>query len=193
MDHPGGSMSQQALRALIMLMPKSHSYATWNPSDKSASMGLSGGNLIATSSATNQGVRSTISKSSGKWYWEAKLVTTGARCGMATSAWSETTSLGVAANSWGYSNSGPILNNNVLLFNAAAWTTSDTIGFAYDPAAATLAFYKNNTLQYTATSVTSGMYPAVSLTLSAYALSANFGATALAYAPPAGFNAGMYL
>lgn len=46
---------------------------TWNPSDKSANVTLSGSNLIATiTSGTNQGVRSTISHSTGKWYAEFK-------------------------------------------------------------------------------------------------------------------------
>ena len=49
---------------------------TWNSSDKSATITLSGGNLIATSStAVSQGVRSTTSKSSGKVYWEVTLTT----------------------------------------------------------------------------------------------------------------------
>ena len=50
----------------------SRSYATWNPSDKSAYISLSGGDLtISSSSAPNYAnIRSTLSKTSGKWYWE---------------------------------------------------------------------------------------------------------------------------
>lgn len=48
------------------------SATTWNPSDKNASVTLSGGNLTATSSATGSyvGVRATNSLSSGKGYFE---------------------------------------------------------------------------------------------------------------------------
>lgn len=46
---------------------------TWNPSDKGASITLSGGNLTATSGSSWNTVRSTGSKSSGKWYWEITI------------------------------------------------------------------------------------------------------------------------
>lgn len=47
----------------------------WNPSDKASEIVLSNGNLTAekTEGSGWQGVRSTISKSSGKWYWEVKI------------------------------------------------------------------------------------------------------------------------
>ena len=52
---------------------------TWNPSDKTASVTLSGGNLTATtaSTAAYQGVRSTSSKSTGKVYFEITVVSVG--------------------------------------------------------------------------------------------------------------------
>lgn len=46
------------------------SITTWNPSDISASVTLSGSNKIATCTATNQGARSLNGKSAGKWYAE---------------------------------------------------------------------------------------------------------------------------
>ena len=51
--------------------------ATWNPSDKSANLVLSSGNLTVTGSNgafTVMGVRGTISKSTGKYYWEITIV-----------------------------------------------------------------------------------------------------------------------
>lgn len=46
-------------------------YATWNPADKSADITLSLGNLKATQTTSSwDSVRSTIGKTSGKWYWE---------------------------------------------------------------------------------------------------------------------------
>lgn len=43
---------------------------TWNPSDKAASVTLSGGNLTAVTSTNANGVRSIASQSAGKWYIE---------------------------------------------------------------------------------------------------------------------------
>jgi|SRR5215469_1660241 len=50
---------------------------TWNPSDKTAGCTLSGGNLIATLPATNNGVRSIDRVSNGKYYWEVTFTTMG--------------------------------------------------------------------------------------------------------------------
>lgn len=52
------------------------STCTWNPADKDASITLSGGDLIATGTASNawRGVRGTTSNvTSGKWYFEVKV------------------------------------------------------------------------------------------------------------------------
>jgi hypothetical protein len=50
---------------------------TWNPSDKSANITLSNGNLTAAASASsNEGVRAVDSKTSGKYYFEWKLTGT---------------------------------------------------------------------------------------------------------------------
>jgi hypothetical protein len=53
------------------------SYTTWNVSDKSANISLSGGNLIAsiTSTVNSNAVRSVSSKSTGKWYFEITWTT----------------------------------------------------------------------------------------------------------------------
>ena len=45
---------------------------TWNPADKSATMTLSGGNLIATGSSWIAWVRAVDKKTTGKFYWEYK-------------------------------------------------------------------------------------------------------------------------
>lgn len=48
---------------------------TWNPADKSSVVALSGGNLTATTTTTGTGggVRSLISQSSGKYYYEIQM------------------------------------------------------------------------------------------------------------------------
>jgi hypothetical protein len=54
--------------------PPVASPTTWNPADKSASIGLSGGNLVASANgATIVGVRSTAFKTTGKWHWEVTM------------------------------------------------------------------------------------------------------------------------
>lgn len=50
---------------------------TWNPSDKTAGITLSSGNLVATGSSGNNGVRATTSKASGKWYLEYPAILNG--------------------------------------------------------------------------------------------------------------------
>jgi hypothetical protein len=49
---------------------------TWNPSDKTAGCTLSGGNLVATFAASNNGVRSIDRVHTGKYYWEVTFAGT---------------------------------------------------------------------------------------------------------------------
>ncbi|WP_024834549.1 hypothetical protein [Ruminiclostridium josui] len=46
---------------------------TWNPTDKEWGVTLSNGNLTATISGLSSGVRASLGKSSGKWYWECTV------------------------------------------------------------------------------------------------------------------------
>src|ERR1700688_4047700 len=66
---------------------------TWNPSDKSAGITLSGGNLVATGSASPASVRSTASRLS-KYYFEVTATTAGSN--MAIGIADATYSLGEA-------------------------------------------------------------------------------------------------
>ena len=80
-----------------------NTYATWNPSDKDASVTLSGGNLVASStSASWAAVRSTISKSSGKWYWEYTVtaIGNGHTQGIGNSSATLANYVGQDANGW---------------------------------------------------------------------------------------------
>ena len=51
-----------------------NNFCTLNPLQKTTSVTLSSGNLIATNTANDQGAAGTMSFSAGKWYWEVKLV-----------------------------------------------------------------------------------------------------------------------
>lgn len=173
-------------------------YAQWNPSDKSANTTLSNGNLTATHAtigAAYNGVRSDLSKTSGKWYWEYALFTVGGNnavfVGMGTSGASLTNS-GSNVNKYMYLTQGFSENNGVETGGFASWGPGDTIGVAYDADGQTVACYKNNALQFTLSSVPTGLFAMINFFDNGDSVTANFGATTLAFTPPSGFNAGLY-
>ena len=182
---------------LLLLIPNfalATTYATWNPSDKDAGITLSGGNLIATNNNNvYSAVRSTIGKSSGKWYWE--VVFTGinaALSGIANSTAALNTYIGADANGWSYFVSAQKYNNGTGTAYGATYATGDVIGVALDMDAGTLIFYKNNVSQGTAFTGLSGtMYAATSMNVTGESVTGNFGATTLVYSPPAGYCAGL--
>lgn len=179
-------------------------YATWNPSDKASNVTLSNGNLTyakATGAPPYGLVRATVGKTTGKWYWEITLQTSGEilEVGLATSApLVETQDLGAniaitTAFSYFPYNGNVYTNAGVV----ATWTAAiagDVMGVAVDFDAATFKLYKNNSLLGTYSYSLSGtIYAAICCGGSAATNgTANFGATALTYTPPAGYNAGLY-
>jgi len=171
-------------------------YATLDPANKGANVTLSGGNLSASITATLTGmVRSTIGKSSGKWYWE--VTPTGGSVniiGIANSSGTLTSYPGSDVNGFGYAQNALKWNSSSSAYGAS-FTTSDVIGVALDMDAGTLIFYKNNVSQGTAyTGITGTMYAAVGCdsNIGTRTSTTNFGATALTYTPPSGYNAGLY-
>lgn len=176
-------------------------YATWNPSDKSTLVTLSGGNLIAdmTSAASNYFVRSTIGKSTGKWYWEITISSNPVNYAFMPAGISQASE---TVNNWmGFSagvsftfDGGQFYKDGVPLTNPGAWVITDVIGVALDLTSGSenVKFYRNNTLMITVT-IAAGTYYAGTGTFSTIgATVANFGATAFVYSPPAGYNAGLY-
>lgn len=172
-------------------------YATWNPSDKHASITLTNGNLTLQQSAGNQGVRATIGKTTGKWYWEYIQEDGAAEAdvGIATSSYSLSTWLGNDAHGVGYDSlDGKIYKSGSAVgTGGSAWNTNgNVIGIALDADIGEIKIYRSNILQYTySTGLTAPYYPA-SGGFGASKITANFGATALTYTPPSGYNAGMY-
>lgn len=187
-------MSEMLRRIAGMMGKGGTGYATWNPADKGTGIALSGGNLIATSTGAGSTVRATVGKSSGKWYWEIILGGSGYWfLGVANSTQSLASSMtnpnasGVQSNDY-YWNS--VTNGAGTGYNLVA---GDVIGFALDATAKTLAVYQNNVLLITISSVQSGtVYPAVSSYSGTEVFTANFGASALTYSPPSGYNPGIY-
>lgn len=171
-------------------------YSTWNPADKGAAITLSNGNLTAAASTAN-GVRSTISVSTGKWYWEmtidSSLVNNIVAIGDSTTTLAN--SPGQDTHAWGYFEAtGQSFHNAALAAYGSSYTTGDVIGVALDAGGGSVTFYKNNVSQgaLTLTGVSTPYFAMTGSGGTTSQATANFGATALTYAPPAGYNSGLY-
>lgn len=182
--------------------PTTITYATWNPADKGGGVVLSNGNLSVTLSTTptdGGSVRSTIGKSSGKWYWEITVNGGSAFSlpGVANASASVASSNYYASgvNGFGYySSNGNKYNNGPAGAYGATCAPGDVIGVALDMTGGTLIFYKNGVSQGTAFTGLTGTYYAAegNYTLNQAISTANFGATAFAFSVPSGYNAGLY-
>ena len=169
-------------------------YATWNPVASSSYATLSNGNLDGSgnTSADNGCLIATIGNSSGKWYWEETIGTVVSdypRVGGMLAPAANGTYPGRTNNGVGYRANGLIQVNASTIATVASFTTGDVIGMALDVDNLTLAFYKNNTLQYTATGLPAGTYfPGVGQ-YNGSTSTANFGQRPFAYTAPSGFKA----
>jgi hypothetical protein len=187
-----------------------NTYATFDPANKNSKITLSSGNLVATKDGTagNANAYSTIAPTTGKWYWELTLTSvTDGTFGISNlleglSGW--------MAGVWsGTIRGGGFLISSTVWYNAnnarstLTATTGDVLGFAYDADVGTMSFYKNNSLVQTLAVGTSygqaqvwakftPMYAAFCLSQASSVVTANFGASALTYTPPSGYNAGLY-
>jgi hypothetical protein len=163
---------------------------TWNPSDKSASVTLSNGDLTATNAGASwSSARSTVGKSSGKWYWEYTIASLGyveVGAGISTSALD-----GRFVNPWGTGWGGQS--------NVAGFGAGDVVQVAIDIDGGNIWVGKNgawngggnpstgaNPFQ---TGVSGTIYPMV--TVYQAESTVNLGASAFQYQPPVGFN-GLY-
>lgn len=182
-------------------------YATLNPSDKTAGMTLSGGNLVATGASGWNEVRATIGKSSGKWYCEVTVtgITGGAGAeafivGIRSTTGSLSTTVFWYSGSWSTGTHGynyGIQDNNYKVSNGVqtAFTNniavSDILGLAMDLDAGTLTAYRNNVSLGTVYSGLSAQTYTFACDLNGASTVAtfNFGATAFTYTPPAGYSA----
>lgn len=182
----------------------SYTYATFNPSDKSANVTLSNGNLSAARNGGAGIVRSTIGKASGKWYWEVTLTSTTGTwdcfLGVANATAVLTGNLGANANGWSIVMDGGDYYNNGLVGFATGGTfpatTSMVFGFELNCGAGTLTVYQNNTALSPTPLFTNlqgqFVFPAISVQNQVVTVTANFGATAFTYTGHTGFNQGIY-
>ena len=171
-------------------------YCVLSPIASSPLISLTNGNLTA-GGTDEASLIGTIGVNSGKWYWEV-TVTSG----------SSTPYLGVSSNSFDKSGVGTNFrlagiswygNGNKKAYTATSETsatsnTTGVYGFALDISAGTLAFYFNNSLVLTDTTIpTSGvtLFPLVAHTNSGSnswnPANFNFGQQPFAYTPPSGF------
>lgn len=170
-------------------------YTTWNPADKSTSCSVGAGDLVATGLGFGQGCRSILSKSSGKWYWEYTVNNAAGNTtlGIGLSTSTLTSQLGSANSGAGYWRTGDILYNFANQGVFSTYVVGVVLGIALDMTANTVSFYRNNVLQLTVSGIAAGSWFAQCYLDLGDQVTANFGATALTYTPPVGFNAGLYV
>lgn|SRR5262245_2320498 len=187
---------------------------TLNPSDKSANMVLSGGNLTGNiSSGGDNGARATTSIASGKRYFEIKAVDAGTGagadtgCGIATSSAGLTTVGATPSNAaLIYVPSGNIWYNNANTgISLGTPAVGDVFCIALDMDNKRIWFRRNagnwnNNASYDPSTNTGGIsissvftsnaaYPIITIYAISVHLTANFGATAFAQSVPSGFAA----
>jgi hypothetical protein len=174
----------------------------WNSGQKSGNIGLSGGNLVATSTGAG-GVRSDHPLS-GLTYFSAVITTlTGTpQIGIASGTWDNATALGNGSNTLGFQPNGAVRVNNVTLATIAAYVAGNRVDAAIN-IKDRLAWFRvaggnwnNNAANDPATNtggidisslVQSTMWAAVSASLTGTVWSAEFSAT-FTNAPPTGYQ-----
>jgi hypothetical protein len=174
----------------------SNNHCTLSPLNIFSSGYLSEANLKQTpTSAVWTAAAGTFAMSSGKWYWEVTVTNGGSNYTQigVTKATQNLVSSGIepgaTANYWMYSSNGNKYLSTVSSAYGATYATNDVIGVAFDADAGTLVFYKNNTSQGTATTLSADAYvPAFGAYNTTSALQANFGQRPFTYAPPTSFK-----
>lgn len=175
---------------------------SWNPSDKNGNVVLSGEDLTTTMNDGNWGgVRDTISKSSGKWYWEICIDTAERHVpGIGTSAAILTSYVGKDAFGYGYYDSnGKKIHNNAEVAYGDSFTAGDIIGTALDLDNGKIWWSKNGVWQASGnpitgtnpafTGIVGTFFPMLSEKSVGTAATARFIATDFTHSPPAGFSA----
>lgn len=184
-------------------------YATWNASDKSSLITLSGSNLIATHDSSDfwAGTRANIGKSSGKWYWEYTITTSAVNeytvVGVGNSSQVLNDHVGNSTNGWGYyQTDGNKVYNDSLTSYGNSFATGDKVGVALNMDTGKVWFSKNGTWQNSGdptagtgeafSGLTGTIYPMISMIQHSTVVTANFGSSKFSYVPPSGFMPGLY-
>lgn len=181
-------------------------YATWNSADRDADLTLSNGNLTFSTLVANFAtVRATVYHSSGKHYWETTEEGPGsyAYCGISQSS-TLLTDNWIGNNASSISGPLPISGNLGQCFRAAGviatypgvTTGPHTVRHKLDLDAGTYEVAVNGgSFMTVATGLTGAWTPAATTRFQsnpAASGTANFGASAFAFAVPSGYRAGFY-
>jgi hypothetical protein len=181
----------------MMLGLAARIYATWNPSDKGASVTLSGSNLVATFTSTPAAVRATIGKSAGLWSWELIVGVTvvGPTTGAATSSAALNNYIGSDAAGFGYYGSNGIIYTNGAFGGLnSTYAVGAVITCLLNMESGTLRFKANGTLQTAYFSGLSGtFFPAAGQSGGGTSPSVTLNAGPTLIYPEAGYNQGVYI
>lgn len=177
-------------------------YATWNPDDKDAHVVLSDDHLTYNNDAFMwHGVRSTVCKSTGKWYWEQYMSGMAGLThdGIGNTSASLTSYPGIDANAWNFRAADSSKCHEGITSwgsDAPAWEAGDVLGIAIDLDNNRIDIYVNNDQVMSEsmfTNVTGNVCAFSGMTSNgATFMTANFGATNFVYNPPDGYNYGLF-
>lgn len=188
--------------AIFSSKTPSATYATWNPSDKSTNITLSGGNLIAesTNAATDYQVRSTLAVTVGiNPYVEFTFVRNNpvdpffVIGGMSDSSESVNAYTGFTKGCC-ITTDGNYYRNGVQgVPGWGVWTDGDICGLAYETTTRVLSIYRNNSLLGTIPALDAGTYYFGTGTYQTLGTTTtNFGATTMVNTAPGGYTQGFY-
>ncbi len=192
-DSNGGTAFDTMMVEVDPIIIVGGTYATWNPADKGAKVALSNNNMTAAWNGGKGTVRSTISKSSGKWYWEVRLDNPGNQfIGVADAGANLGNTLGFDARGWSIVvDDGAKFHNGNNGYWGTGFSTGDIVGVGLDMDNGKISIYKNGNLMGEMFSGISGnIYAAWGGEFSGTG-TANFGASPLSFVP-AGYNPGLY-
>ena len=176
----------------------------WNPSDKSADITLSGGDLIATCAVEGwTSVRSLFGTSSGKWYWEITIDDITNHYGevaVGDSGVGLDDEPGVDVDGYAYRGFGDKMNNDVYTGYGDSFAAGDVISVALDMDAGKIWWGKDGVWQASGNPAagTNEAYSGIVGTFHAMIciyhaskyMTANFGASAFSHSVPSGFTSG---
>lgn len=176
----------------------SGTYAVVSTTDKASEIIVSGNTISSTTNAWKS-VRSSIGKSSGKWYWEVKNETNTNKywirgIGKSTAILTDRVGIDANGNAWYNDGSSSLkyTSNSPVNYGWLA-NSGDIIGFALDMDAGTITAYKNGVSQWVMYSWLSGTYfPMASIYGAGPTITFNFWETPFAYTVPSGYNAWIY-
>lgn len=185
-------------------------YATLNPADRQANIMLSGGDLVAKTTSTNDSVRATLGKRYGRWYFEVRIAANGgsfSAIGLATQNSPLELSVGSYDYGCGYSPGGSIecaFGSHRDWSAGAPLSAGSVVQVAVDLDRRRIYFGTNGTwlTGHDPVAMTGGLdigydpdcaaiFPALTLSENDQFI-ANFGATAFAHPVPAGYEAGWF-